>query len=237
MRDPITEEQQKEVEALLRTGLPDDATIIMLSATGSRMFGWGSNIYDIDVRVVAAVKGDYWDTWHLGAKSYDCNCEELKHLINGVKFKYWTIFEDLSNPFYIDKGFDFAEYQSMCTAGNVRSHMFTIGNEVQKFNLSQHHRTALHAYRLQLCSMYFLRTGKIETDVPKINDEIFHSEYISILAEEYATRKRTEQPWDKIGEELKGLHEQLKIEAEAREDTLDLEAYEVWKKNLLETYY
>ncbi len=237
MKDPITEEQKREVTVLLKDALPDDATIILLSTTGSRMFGWGGNVYDIDVRVVVAIKRHYWDTFHLGVKSYDCNCEELKHFINGVKFKYWTIFEDTSNPFYIDENFDFEKYQSLCSAGNVRSHMFTIGNEIQKFTLSPHHRSALHAYRLQLCSLYFLRTGKIEVNVPKINDEIFHSKHIPVLAEEYATRKRKPQPWDEIAEELKGLHEQLKKEADAREDTLDLEVYEDWKKRLIETYY
>jgi len=235
MKEPITGEQKKEVETILRAGLPEGATIILLSTTGSRMFGWGSSAYDIDVRVVAAQK-DYWDTWHSGVRGYDCNCEELEHFIAGVRRRYWTTFEDLANPFYIDDRFDFDEFQSLCSAGNVRNHMFTIGNEVQKFKLASHHRTALHAYRLQLCSLYFLRTGKIEVNVPKINEEIFGSEHIPILAEEYATRKRKTQPWDKIADELDGLHLMLKEEAAATDDDLDMEAYEDWKKRLIETY-
>lgn len=236
MKDPITKEQQREITVLLKDCLPKDAVLVMLSGTGSRFFGWGSKAYDIDVRVVVA-RPNYWDTWHLGTMIYDMNCEELMHLIRGVKYRYWTIFEDLANPFYVDDQFDFAEYQSLCSAGNVRNHMFTIANEVQKFNLASSHRTALHAYRLQLCSLYFLRTGKIEVNVPKINEEIFHSEYIPVLAEEYATRKQKTQPWDKIAEELATLHQQLKKEAGVIEDDLDMEFYEDWKKRLMDTYY
>ena len=236
MENPITDEEKREILVLLKDGLPDDAVIVIVSGTGSRFFGWGSKSYDIDVRVVVARK-NYWDTWHLGTRMYDMNCEELSHLAAGLRHRYWTIFEDLANPFYVDESFDFAEYQSLCTAGNVHNHMFTIANEVQKFNLAPGHRTALHAYRLQLCPLWFLRTGDIEVNVPKINAELGYSNFIPTLAEEYSTLKRKEHPWAEIAAELDELHSMLKAEAAERTDDLDKEKYASWWSRLQATYY
>ena len=62
--------------------LPDNSEILLLSFTGSRAFGWGAECYDIDIRLVAYIPGDYWDTFHDGLK-WDVNGETFEH------FKRW----------------------------------------------------------------------------------------------------------------------------------------------------
>jgi len=235
MKTPISEEQKKEVRLLVEDILPERATILILSSTGSREFGWGSDVYDVDVRAVVACD-NYWDTFHMGMRIYDTNLEEMKHFFNSVKRHYWTTFEDLSHPFYLDKGFDFKEFQAQCANANVKNHIFTIRAETAKYKLSPNMRSALHAYRLVMCALYFLRTSKIETNVPKINDEMFHMNYIDDLATSYAAQERKGMNWVGISDDLDKLQAQLTKELEQAEINFDAERYKKWKDDLTEKY-
>ena len=98
-------ESSKRIFKTINDLLPEEATILCMGFTGSRMFGWGGENYDIDVRCLFAYK-DWWDTLHLARHNCDTNMEELEHGLNRIKGNYWTFYQDLSKPFYIHPDFD-----------------------------------------------------------------------------------------------------------------------------------
>jgi len=203
---------RSEVHRIVRERLPSGGEVLLLSLTGSRAFGWGSDFYDIDVRGFYALEG-WFDTCHLGFLMFDINLEELGHVFMSLKRRYWTIFEDTANPFYIHPDFDYEGFRKLCSADNVRHHLFSIRMEVAKFKLNPHLRSALHAYRLVLCPLYFLKTGVIQTDVRKCNEEVFGSSILPELCRAYATRQLgIELDVRRIQEELDTLLHMLEEE-------------------------
>jgi len=232
----MLDKQRQRVIEIIRSILPDDAIIIILSETGSRAFGWGSEKYDIDVRAVIACQ-PYWDTFHIGEELFDTNCEELKHFIRSVNYRYWTIFEDLSNPFYIDKRFDFQEFMDFCSAANIKNHWYTTATQLAQLKISPTIRTALHCYRLIMTPLYFLDNGRVEINVRKQNEEYFHSEKFTTLADHYAKAEYPTIDWTPVFEELKSLDEQLKAKLSERTDDLNTERYADWKQRLIRDFY
>jgi len=215
--------------------LPERGKILCLSLTGSRAFGWGSKYYDIDVRGIIACK-DYWDTMHVGKDHFDINIEELTHVFGSVEYRYWCLFEDLSNPFYIDPDFDYQGLMSLCTAENVKRSLYSIDVQLKRLEVFKTIRTALHCYRVLMVPLHFLRTGKIVTNVLKINEEYNFSQ-LKRMSDLYKERKTASINWNEVHKNLSDLRSELEEELSKRTDTLDQEAYENWRIRMEEIYY
>jgi len=229
------EYEKKDVIELIQRLLPEGSEILCLSLTGSRAFGWGGKYYDIDVKGVFAFK-DWWETLHWGKRLYDINLEELYHAFTSIERKSWTFYEDLSRPFYLHPDFDYETMYTFCTAENVKQHMATIKMQQKRLEVWKNPRTALHCYRLLLVPLNFLRTGVIEIDVLKINEE-FGYEELSAIAEAYKERRSYDVKWDNVYKDLDELMKMLESELEERKDMLDKERYKEWKKKTSLRFY
>jgi len=215
--------------------LPERGKILCLSLTGSRAFGWGSKYYDVDVKGIIACK-DYWDTMHIGKEKFDINIEELSHVFGSIEYKYWCLFEDLSNPFYIDPNFDYQGMMSLCTAENVKRSLYSIDLQIKRLDIFKSIRTALHCYRVLMVPLHFLRTGKIVSNVLTINKQ-YNFTQLKRMCDLYKERKTAPINWDEVQRNLSDLRVELEEELAKRSDTLDQEAYENWRSRMEEAYY
>lgn len=232
----MIEEIDKEKSIKIITDLlPKNSEILVLALTGSRAFGWGGEVYDIDIRGVFSCK-DWWETIHWGRCLYDINLEELYHAFNSVTYKYWTFFEDLSKPFYIHSDFDYKTMFEFCTSANIKQHMMTIKRQLRYLELHEIPRTALHCYRVLMVPLHFLRTGEIEIDVIKLNED-FQYEELFTLADTYLRRVEWHGNWYKVKKHLKELSKTLKDELKERDDVLDMEKYKEWRKKMSTRFY
>ena len=221
-------ETQEEILEREKEILPDNAEILLLSFTGSRAFGWGSKSYDIDIRLVAYIPGEYWDTFHDG-KYWDVNGETFKHFKNCVKRNYWTTFEDMYYAFYLHPSWDHDEFLSLCSIKNVKHHLFTIRTQVVKAKMTRDTRTALHAYRLTMSPLHFLRTGELMPNVRNIN---YLSDYVDILADAYAIHRSPDVDWDSVIAELDFLYEELLNEVKKHKEPDNSERMNNWFKKI-----
>jgi hypothetical protein len=221
----------------IETRLPQAAEICVASYTGSRMFGWGGAHYDIDVKGIFACK-NWWGTVHIGTGGCDINMEELEHAVRRAT-GMWTFFEDLSNPFYIHPDFDYDTMMSFCTAQNVKNHLGTI--KMQKDRLitfPEAVRVALHAYRLLMTPIYFLKTGKINVNTIEVNEEdYFGFPQLENLKQRYLYRKNVLVDWDEVDRNLDNLLVNLNRELYYRIDKYDPKKFEDWKEKTLTRFH
>jgi len=215
--------------------LPRRGKILCLSLTGSRAFGWGSEYYDIDVKGIIACR-NYWDTMHIGKSRFDINIEELSHVYNSIEYKYWTLFEDLANPFYIDQDFDYEGLMSLCSADNIKRSLYSIDVQIKRLDIVKSIRTALHCYRVLMVPLHYLRTGRIVTNVLVIN-ESYNFRELEKMCNLYSQRRMAPINWDEVQMNLSSLRSELDSELAKRDDTLDLEAYENWRLRMEKQYY
>lgn len=229
------DEHGPKVKELIKSLIPDDAHILVLSFTGSRMFGWGGEHYDIDVRGIVGAK-NWWSDAHHGERLYDVTIENLLHAMRRAS-SYWTFFEDISNPFYIHPDFEYDEMMTFCTAQNVKNHMGTIRYQRAQLNTYQAVRTALHTYRLLMTPLYFLKEGKINVNMLEVNKEPeFGFKQLEWLKDVYLHRISRPLDWPEIYRTLDELQVRLEGVLEDRTDTIDSERFEAWNARLLERF-
>jgi len=231
----IPREDRVRIYEIVRKRLPKRAVLLILSHTGSRAFGWGSQIYDIDVRGIYAYKG--WFDWvHIGYDRYDIGLYELSHLFSDIEMRCVPTFYDLAKPFYIHPDFDYETFLSFFSAENIKMHMYSIRLERKRFELNKHPRSALHCYKERLIPLYWLKTGRIEVNIWKIN-ELFNLKMLPILANAYAKRKSIDIDWRRVEEELDLLEKMLEEELVKNNSKLDVVKYLDWKRRMEETFY
>ena len=219
---------------LLRSLLPETAKIPIISLTGSRAFGWGGEGYDIDLRAVIACRG-YWDTFHHG-QIFDLNCEELEHLFGQLYYRHWTPFEDLANPIHLMDEFHYEEFMDLCSADNVRCHLFTIKTQIAQAEIANTVRPTLHAYRLTLVPLHFLKTGEIQVHVPTLA-EIYNVKYFEALADSYRRRQQFKGDLKPALEEVHRLLRTLLNELERSTSHFEKEKVERWKATVIAELY
>jgi hypothetical protein len=160
---------------------------------------------------------------------FDVNVELWRHFRNSVnEYTLWTVFEDLSNPLYVDPAFDYSKFLSFCTAKNVRTHLHSIKTQLKQAEISGDIRTFLHAYRLVLVPLNFLRTGRIVVNVTLLYEKYpqlqsFVKRYknrvnMNVESLEYETALR----------DLKGLLGELENELSGRVDERNYEECNRW---------
>jgi len=76
---------------------------------------------------------------------------------------------NISNPFYINPKFDFKGLIRFCTIEAVRQKRGDILRQIQEFEAPKNPRAALHAYRILMVPIYFLKRKKFELNIYKIN--------------------------------------------------------------------
>jgi len=226
------EEHAPKIYELVRDRLPERGEILLLTYTGSRMFGWGGERYDIDCRGIVALK-DWWSDVHHGERLYDCTVENLPHALRRVP-KYWTFQEDLSEVFYCHPDFDVATMKTFTTAEQIKFHMGSIKMQLARLSVSQEIRTALHNYRVVMVPQHFLDTGDVVIDVLKINDGKY--EQIELLRDIYLHRINRTIDWDVVTADLKKLLKKLEETLSMRTDKPDMERFEEWKTALGEHF-
>lgn len=227
--DQLPLETQQAVVDRVRSLLPERAKILILSHTGSRAFGWGAECYDIDVRGVVYCK-DHWDTFHDGWK-WDVNLEIFSHFLQGLRYHYWTIFEDLANPFYLHEGWDQEEYMKLCTAANVANHLYSIRTQIAQVTLGESVRTALHAYRLLLSPIHFLRTGVVEINIRKLAS-LYNPKFAVQFADAYASRKGVEVDWTEVMADLHHFEDIMLQDLKGRGEEIDKERMDRWREKI-----
>ena len=233
----ISEEEKKRAINLIKVRL-GTGNILILSLTGSRAFGWGSKIYDIDIRGIYE-KENYWSYCHLGLPPFDINLSEMRGLFYSVKSRSWTIFEDLSKPFLVHPLFDFKKFMSLCSSGNVRYHLGTI--EFQRIRAERWRdiRTILHAYRLLVVPLYFLETNTLEINVDLLNRIYLNSEILDSLIKEYKegrNRRVNDKEWALINGELNNLWSVLKETLDSTKDQFSMEDFKEWVLELTSSF-
>jgi len=226
--DLLPFETQKEILERERGILPDNSEILLLSFTGSRAFGWGAECYDIDIRLVAYIPGDYWDTFHDGLK-WDVNGETFEHFKRCVRRNYWTTFEDMYYAFYLHPMWDHKEFISFCTVKNVKHHIFTIKTQLAQAKMTRDIRTTLHAYRLVMSPLHLLRTGEL---MPNVRNISYLSDHVEVLADAYATRTSPNVNWDSVIDELDSLFNELEEEIENHNEPDNSDRIEKWIKQI-----
>jgi len=211
---------------MINDRLHPEATIVLLSLTGSRAFGWGNERYDWDVHGIIA-KPKWWSKVHLGERGYDINLNELTPTLR-KSTTFWTIYEDLSNPFFIHPDFDFDRWQSFCTMENARNNIGSVRYQLARHNTySKDVRTALHTYRIMMVPLHFIDTGSLEINIYKCNKTLNMTQ-IEPLRQAY-TRQKKRDPidWQVVHDEIEVLW--LKFESAIS----DWENYRTDKEGLL----
>ena len=205
-----------------------------MSHTGSRAFGWGSDKMDVDVRGVFYVEKPYWDWVHIGIEGYDISLISLEHLKWDIYYRHWTVFEDLSKPFYIHSAFDFEGFMNLCRADCIKYHMPSIEAEILRFKeVHKSARAGLHCYRQLFVPIYFLDTGRIEIDCAKLNKEVFHCKQFDLMVESYKYGKKVKIDWDEAVKDYNRLLGKLKDMLRGRNDKLDRKELDEFIGNIL----
>ncbi len=236
MVENLTEDECNTAFMMMRTRLPDDAEIVILSSTGSRAFGWGGVRYDRDIRAMYVINRPYWDYCHIGKKGYDFNINNLENIFENMRYR-WTHYEDLSNPFYLHPKFDFEGFMSFCSAGNVRGQRHTTQLELNRLRDFPQMRKALHCYRQLMTPLYFLETGKLEINCLTVNERYNMQEFLP-MCDLYRARitKSDKLDWDKIWKELNWLQDQLTEALEGRDDVVDVDELKKWQDGVRESF-
>ena len=207
----IPEKYVGTVWKLLKERIPENTRVLLLSFTGGRAFGWGSEIHDIDVRGIIYVGKPYWDFAHIGAEHVDLMVETLEHLRTQIYYRHWTVFEDLSNPFHIDPLFDYDKFMSFCGLDCIKNHLTSIESEILRFKyVYRSPRAGLHCYRILMVPLYYIYYGKIEIDCVKLNREVFHYEEFDKMVKAYKYGEHVEINYDKAISDYDKMLSELK---------------------------
>jgi len=155
----------REVVNIIRGIIPSRARILLLSHTGSRAFGWSWYNYDYDIHGLIACDR-YWDWMHLGKPPFDINIYEVSHLLDiDLVYRHGEVIMNLSNPFYLDPEFPFKELMRLVTPDFFSEHMLV--SQINFFKTFKQPRAALHAYRLAIVPIHFMKKGRMELNVFK----------------------------------------------------------------------
>jgi hypothetical protein len=189
LENKINEKTSQEIISIINGCLPNNAKLLFLSLTGSRVFGWASDNQDYDAHGVFLCD-NYWDWVHAGRVRYDINLYEFSHLESDIQIQHFEQFMNWSNPFYIDSKFDFNGLISFCTLDAVKQKHGDIEAQINRFKFDKSARTALHAYRILMVPLYFIENRKFELDIFKINEQ-YNFQQLGKLKDAYNSSSRT----------------------------------------------
>ena len=232
--DGIEEEKAEKVFKLIQQKLPKNGKILVLSLTGSRAFGWANENYDYDIHGIFAAK-NYWGYVHNGEEGFDINLYELGHALRDIQYQSFEFFMNISNPFYINPKFDFKGLIRFCTIEAVRQKRGDILRQIQEFEISKNPRAVLHAYRILMVSIYFLKRKKFELNIYKIN-RAYKFKQLEKLKIAYIQR---EEGWSEkeVKRDLNRLLKEYDRLCQEKGEKLDTKKAESWLAKMRTKFY
>lgn len=235
--ETISKKEEEKLFNLVNKIKPRKMELIFLTYTGSRVFGWGSSVYDIDVHGIF-VYPNWFDYVHTGETPYDMTWQSLNHKIMMKRRLYFNEFLNDANPIYVHPHFDYEGMMNLASPQFVVQGSLT--NQYNRFKSSKDIRTALHTYRVILCRYHFIKTGEIEPNVLNINEQYGLDYWLPKLCDMYANRNwhSEEFDWVEISNEIDDLYEKAceKIPRESK-STLDSEDFDKWKQSMRREFY
>ena len=225
----------KRVIEIIKKKLPPGGQILVLSLTGSRAFGWANEHYDYDIHGIFAAK-NYWDYVHGGEEEFDINIWELSHLWSDIYYQHFEFFMNISNPFFIHQKFDYKRLMRFCKIEAVKQKRPDILRQIQEFEITKLPRAALHAYRILMVPIYFLKRKKFELNVFKIN-KIYKFKQLEKLKIAYL---QGGEDWNE--KEVKRdlnylLKEYDRLCQKKKEEKLDIKEAEKWLEKMKKKFY
>jgi len=240
----LKEENKKEVIEIIKSLLPDNATIILLSHTGSRAFGWSWYNYDFDIHGIIKCT-NYWDFMHLGKSAYDINIYELSHIVDiDIPYRHTETLMNMLNPFYLDDKFPFDDFVKVLTPSFFTESM--ILQQIERFKFDRHPRSALHSYRIILVPLYLLLKGKPELNVFKIAKELkmelkglvmCRNRYIAKYVGERRSTLTEDEFMEVLDELCRLLDYFIHVKGEKEKETKDRDLAKEFKEKIMSIYY
>jgi predicted nucleotidyltransferase len=230
----LEKEKAIRVIELIKRRLPKNGKILVLSLTGSRAFGWANENYDYDIHGVFAAK-NYWDYVHSGEEGFDINLYEFGHTLQDIQYQHFEFFMNISNPFYIHPKFDLKKLMRFCTIEGVKQKRGDILRQVQEFETFKNPRAALHSYRILMVPIYFLKKGKFELNVYKLNKS-YKFKQLEKLKIAY-TQGKGEWSEKEVKRDLNRLLKEYDRLCQKKGEKLDMEKTKKWLIDIQEKFY
>lgn len=217
--DMFSEEQQEQAIAKMEDYLPEDATLLQLSFTGGRAFGWGPENTDIDLRGYFITDDEWFTKCHLGRNPFDCVLRNIHSWDDpDIFFQRWNIYYDWGNQFYEHEEWDQDWFLSHCSRETVEyAYPHNIRMQVNRMESNFQARSACHSYKEIMIPLHYLRTGEIESNVNVLHEEgDFDLDGLPQAVETYREHHATTQGLDEdmIKGEVYRLFDELGFELE-----------------------
>lgn len=222
----------KKIYSFIKRKFPKRVKILLLSLTGSRAFGWANENYDYDIHGLFYAK-NYWGYCHSGEMGWDINLYEFSKFFNYLIWGYQSFegFMNLSNPFYLDKDFDFKGFLKLCTPEQVKAIEGDIERQIREFETTGNPRAGLHAYRILMVPIFYLRTGKFQLNVFKINKR-YKFKQLEKLKRSYIKREG-EFNFKEVMRDLKKLKREYESLLKVKKKKLDKEKAKKWYEKII----
>lgn len=210
----LPRDEQKDAVERAKTYLPDDATLLQLSFTGSRAFGWGTERHDIDVRGFFE-KEDWFNKVH-AEREHDLTMINVYDRDDpSLIFRRFKMYYDHRYAFYEHPDFRWEDALKPRLDVDMVSNVYpqSMRSEIMELKAEFQIRTALHCYKEYLIALHYARTGEIEPDiVNRVNErDEYQLEGLQACAEWYSEHE-VEPDHDMVIEELESLDDQLEDE-------------------------
>lgn len=197
---------------IARNRLPDRAELAIVSHTGGRAFGWGTDKHDWDVHGFF-VCDDWFRQVHSDKESYDMT---LRNIDSFERPRWETrrfkqFYDKGGAPIFINEKFDYEGWFEELTPETVLN-VFPHATQLQldrlhsQFNV----RSACHTYKELMIPLHFLLNGDIEPNVVhKVNPhDDFQYDGLDACAECYGTNLDLQDDFDYTEEMVWGeIHE------------------------------
>ncbi len=209
-------ERQEDAIQVMEEALPDEGELALLSYTGGKAFGWG-----IDTKTDWDAKGffvypDWFYKCHVGGNislgmgGYDMTIFNITSFEDPrIRYRRWKLYYDCAQPFYIHDEFDywsdFMDHVKPETIEHIYPH--ELQREQFRMELEMTGRSVSHCYKEHMIPLYFLETGKIESDCIKINKH-FDFDGFKQACEAYRGPNDVLE-WDVINDEIDWMFSEI----------------------------
>jgi len=237
MKNKLTPQQVRKILNLIRTRLPPKSKILCLSLSGPRIFGWGDKRTPYQIYGIFRAK-NFWHRIYFKNNEFEIYLSEFEYFLKELPFRRSldcsTYF---AKPFYLDKKFNYQILLSLLAPVVATEDLKDI---IKRFLYIFYPELLLRCYWYLMMQIHYLRTGKIELNIFKLNKN-YHFKTISILKKDYLSGKRKSdlKYKEQIKTDLKKLiqeFQKLISKREFKKITFDQEKWAKWKKELEKIY-
>lgn len=236
MKNKIEPAILKKVLGLINARLPKRAKVLCLSLAGSRALGLANEGSNYEIYGIFACK-NYWDQARLKKSNIELNLYELEYIFDRIEWHLsFEFFQNIANPIHLDPKFDYKGLLSLYGPGLCQEPIREI-KMLENHELSSTPQTALQCYRALMIPIHFLRTGKFELNIFKLNKR-YHFRMLPALKEAHLAtiesrgRFLNDQEKKTIKQDLDGLLKEFRAlkEKTGNERRVDYAAVEKWRE-------